>query len=1712
MEEFINLHNRTVSRSEVERVVSLAKEQNNTEVIYRLSRILNAYPTEQRFVINIKDYPTPPTALAGAHHTGDYREALDDCGRLKKGWKFSKGQVVKVVPKAKKTPNTPTANTAVVSNQLVPYTAEKFANDLDINKLERSLHWLSFAPKGRAQREQESFGNSIAELYTSNLEQAKQTGALEAYNDAFDKGYSYILKNYLEMVGIRARTFSTAITGGAGITERKIASNEKLMRSEHERLLKHIDLQEKLQERLAKIAKNTPADQYEEGDVIKSTDNNAITKLQQKLKMLQDRKTMLKNGVVAAKEYQKSKDISVFKQYNIDSETTEQIINHIDKGGKPTEKDMYSWFTMPYLNRDIKEVKNRIATLEKNQIKGTDETLIEGGKIVYNGEAQRLQIFFDGIPSKEVREALKSHAFKWAPTAKAWQRTLTENAKYAVRQYLIKTGILKLRTALSVPSQDDELTFLAAAGIDYFEEAPDDEAKGLGKPVPAADIYKMITDKVISMFKTAKASDYHRAWKDDAFFIPLNFDSKKPYRGVNRLLLQERIGFAGAFRNPYFLTFNQIKKHGGKLKKGTRGYEVVYYSIRYIVPADKNTGRKAYSSTNAHKVIDFIDKHKLSEDIVTRIPMIRYYNVYNGASIEGIDFQLDKLQIGRAVPDTASENQAAALIVENYPNPPAIKHEGNQAYYSPSGDYVKMPKREQFDSINDYYRTLFHELTHSTGHEKRLDRGINLMLEKEDYAKEELVAEFGAVFLSAWAGIMWYNNKNHASYLKGWNSAIKEAENDNKFLMRAASLAQAATDYILNLNPAGLPAFLSKYEKLNKKAEKPKPEVKKATEKADNTDKKYKFIAFYNVFGRIVGLYSYQELTINEFYLKNTFDNGIKVYAPLRSLEKMEETKRKIEKQYTEGKDFICLTFESEKSEEYYSLLIHSNEKPKPEATKAKKNTKVAQYTGVKTIPLSDLYTDEKRFQNRKKLNEEIVENIVNNFKPTDLDPLVVWYDKKQGKTFVLAGHHRFEALKRLKHKNVPVKFANDDYPTEADAIRYAKEISNANRTLEEPYERAAIYRKYREEGYSEKEINDKAALEGKNRSYILNLSCLNPKGATMSTLVQFSQTQSKADKNEAERVADWIGQARRNAPELTDAHEKEMFDFLMNKEASKRTTTKVKFLEYVRACWNPFEPTAPLNLARMKYQSEGEKQYDEEVERYKTLISDLQNNIGNLKDRFINPANKDFVNPEAPDYMAVKKIADNKIAEYNTQIQYYQKELLKLYSNKQSYLKPTGQIALFGTLPIFKTLKEAKKYFLSWALTHLRGKKVFHKELDKYVVFNRKGIEHTLSSKISFEKMKLILQAEEMLKNSHLITFAEDYKGREHIKGAYRMSTKATLEGEELKVILTLREGENGVIYYDHKIEEIEKSTTPPRRGRAKSFCGDSAPTNTPAKTVPNTLANRQIDKLAVPTVYVEHLPEETNQQIGTSANTLDAKMAALQTRNWETFVIANPQLQRFLGDVERKTSESTVITIAGGAGSGKTRFAFQFINALAQNYKVGHASLEEHPDSKLYYDKVQQYIDETALPNIDVPEIKDLDQLEALIRRNEVIVIDSFAKLQELNPRFLLDRDLRKKYDGKLFLLIYQLTGEGKMRGGSKSEYDGDIILLTHVAPDYRENYIFPSKNRYNALPATQLRYSTYFQQMLDIPKELGTGSQPTEAISLPPAPQTNVYEVIY
>ena len=101
----------------------------------------------------------------------------------------------------------------------------------------------------------------------------------------------------------------------------------------------------------------------------------------------------------------------------------------------------------------------------------------------------------------------------------------------------------------------------------------------------------------------------------------------------------------------------------------------------------------------------------------------------------------------------------------------------------------------------NYYAVAFHELTHSTGHESRLNRagvaGSRLAaFGSADYSREELVAEMGSAFLCAEAGIE-STLDNSAAYLKGWLGALK---GDSRLIVTAASAAQRAADFILGWN------------------------------------------------------------------------------------------------------------------------------------------------------------------------------------------------------------------------------------------------------------------------------------------------------------------------------------------------------------------------------------------------------------------------------------------------------------------------------------------------------------------------------------------------------------------------------------------------------------------------------------------------------------------------------------------------------------------------------------------------------------------------------------------------------------------------------------------------------------------------------------------------------------------------------------------------
>jgi antirestriction protein ArdC len=244
--------------------------------------------------------------------------------------------------------------------------------------------------------------------------------------------------------------------------------------------------------------------------------------------------------------------------------------------------------------------------------------------------------------------------------------------------------------------------------------------------------------------------------------LPHNLVSKKGYRGINVFLL----AFA-PYDSPYWLTFNQCRKLGGKVKKGEKSRLVVFWKIY-------------------DKEVEVNGENELQKRYI-----LRYYNVFNTEQCEDLDLSKVENEVDQI---EFNPIEACEEIVANMQNCPTIKT-GSNASYNRASDEVTMPKKESFESEEEYYSTLFHELAHSTQHLGRLDRDKN----KEDhaYSKEELVAEMTSAMLCGVAGIENKTIDNSAAYVRNWSKKFKDNE---KMVVEAAQKAQKAADYILNVN------------------------------------------------------------------------------------------------------------------------------------------------------------------------------------------------------------------------------------------------------------------------------------------------------------------------------------------------------------------------------------------------------------------------------------------------------------------------------------------------------------------------------------------------------------------------------------------------------------------------------------------------------------------------------------------------------------------------------------------------------------------------------------------------------------------------------------------------------------------------------------------------------------------------------------------------
>lgn len=274
----------------------------------------------------------------------------------------------------------------------------------------------------------------------------------------------------------------------------------------------------------------------------------------------------------------------------------------------------------------------------------------------------------------------------------------------------------------------------------------------------ARDLYQEVTNRIIEQLEKGTIP-WIKPWTDSGFGgLPYNAATGKAYRGINTMML-----FAPG-PGEGWMTYKQAQEISAQVRKGERGQVVVFFKPWKI--EDKNAPANA-------------------ENKEKTIPVLRSYTVFHTSQIDNLP---DRCQPKPAAPTPEKVRIEAA---EKLLSQATVTHGGDRAFYRLSSDSITLPHQHQFKSVDDYYATALHELTHWTGHGTRCAREYGKRFGDQAYAREELVAEMGAAFLCARTGIT--AQLQHASYIDSW---LKVLKHDKRAVLVAAGAAQKAADFV----------------------------------------------------------------------------------------------------------------------------------------------------------------------------------------------------------------------------------------------------------------------------------------------------------------------------------------------------------------------------------------------------------------------------------------------------------------------------------------------------------------------------------------------------------------------------------------------------------------------------------------------------------------------------------------------------------------------------------------------------------------------------------------------------------------------------------------------------------------------------------------------------------------------------------------------------
>ena len=286
-------------------------------------------------------------------------------------------------------------------------------------------------------------------------------------------------------------------------------------------------------------------------------------------------------------------------------------------------------------------------------------------------------------------------------------------------------------------------------------------------------LYSEITDKIIAELEAGRVP-WVQPWGTAAAKAPLampkNASTGRRYSGVNVLILWDAV-VAKGFAGQSWLTFRQALGIGGNVRKGEHGTTVVY-ADRFIPDDERKRAERDGDEPGA-------------------IPFLKRFTVFNCQQCENLPEALSvaptPVRIDLILPEVDALIRATGID---------FRIGGSHAFYAPGPDYVQVPPPEAYFEPINWHRTALHECSHAVGHPSRLNRDLSGSFGSKKYAFEELIAEMASAFVCASLGIA--PTVRHADYLGSWLEVLHE---DNRAIVRAASVASKAADYLLTFRP-----------------------------------------------------------------------------------------------------------------------------------------------------------------------------------------------------------------------------------------------------------------------------------------------------------------------------------------------------------------------------------------------------------------------------------------------------------------------------------------------------------------------------------------------------------------------------------------------------------------------------------------------------------------------------------------------------------------------------------------------------------------------------------------------------------------------------------------------------------------------------------------------------------------------------------------------